>query len=466
MHDDIFTKRRRGEFRGDFTRDTFDPRRHFSRVLMQQGRVQLDADWNEQVSIFVRYFRKLGADLMGPHGAPCAADGEDGEGFKITKNGETFNIAGGHYYVNGILCENDAKELTYFSQPDLPLADPELKTLDAGIYLVYLDVWERHLSYVEDDYMREKALGGADTATRARIVWQVKHIKLNENDTNKNYKDNYEQDFLTKIAEEKKPGSGSLKARARKKPEVTTDPCLTFPEAKYRGTENQLYRVEIHKDGGVQSNDQANGSPTFKWSRENGSVIFPIKKIEKKKITLEHLGRDNRYGLKPNDWVEILDDDYILRNEAFSLLQVLEVDNENIQVKLSGEPENTIGKDKNKHPYMRRWDQKSGGTEGIPLMEGNGENGWIPLENGIEIQFSTDASPGKNYHVYHTGDYWLIPARTATGDVEWPGPVDAPHALPPHGVEHHYAPLAKINVDNGKISVENDLRRKLKKNWD
>ena len=37
--------------RGDFSRDTFDPVKHFSRVLQQQGRVQLDADWNEQTAI-------------------------------------------------------------------------------------------------------------------------------------------------------------------------------------------------------------------------------------------------------------------------------------------------------------------------------------------------------------------------------------------------------------------------------
>ena len=36
---------------GDFTRDTFDVRHHYTRVLMQQGRVQLDADWNEQTAI-------------------------------------------------------------------------------------------------------------------------------------------------------------------------------------------------------------------------------------------------------------------------------------------------------------------------------------------------------------------------------------------------------------------------------
>ena len=59
--------------KGDFTRDTFDQMRHFSRVLMQQGRVQLDADFNEQVSILLHYLRSLAADLGGGCWGP--ADG-------------------------------------------------------------------------------------------------------------------------------------------------------------------------------------------------------------------------------------------------------------------------------------------------------------------------------------------------------------------------------------------------------
>jgi hypothetical protein len=53
--------------KGDFSRDSFDPIRHFSRVLMQQGRVQLDADWNEQQSIVLHFLRTLARDLIGPH---------------------------------------------------------------------------------------------------------------------------------------------------------------------------------------------------------------------------------------------------------------------------------------------------------------------------------------------------------------------------------------------------------------
>ena len=56
--------------KGDFSRDTFDVTKHFSRVLQQQGRVQLDADWNEQTAILLHYLRTLAADLIGPFAGP------------------------------------------------------------------------------------------------------------------------------------------------------------------------------------------------------------------------------------------------------------------------------------------------------------------------------------------------------------------------------------------------------------
>ena len=39
---------------GDYSRWSFDPRRHFGAVLMQQGRVHTDADWNEWVATALR----------------------------------------------------------------------------------------------------------------------------------------------------------------------------------------------------------------------------------------------------------------------------------------------------------------------------------------------------------------------------------------------------------------------------
>jgi Family of unknown function (DUF6519)/Kelch motif len=60
---------------GDFSRSTFDPRKHYAGVRMQQGRVQLDADWNEQVDIVDHAARARTLDLVGWSGGPDVAAG-------------------------------------------------------------------------------------------------------------------------------------------------------------------------------------------------------------------------------------------------------------------------------------------------------------------------------------------------------------------------------------------------------
>jgi uncharacterized membrane protein len=49
--------------KGDFSRSTFDPANNFTSVRMQQGRMQLDADWNEQMDILLHLLRAQ-ADAM------------------------------------------------------------------------------------------------------------------------------------------------------------------------------------------------------------------------------------------------------------------------------------------------------------------------------------------------------------------------------------------------------------------
>lgn len=457
----------RGEFRGDFTRDTFNPEKTYSRVLMQQGRVQVDADWNEQVSIHLHHLRNLSSDIGSEHWGP-----HNGNGFKINpETADNFSISAGHYYVNGILCEAGG-DITYKNQPAYPLSDEtELKKIEGPQLLVYLDVWERHISFVEDDAIREIALGGPDTASRAKIVWQVKVIHaatdINPKATKIHpFKENYTA-FLNAITEEIKTGSGKLQAQAKDKSKTDTEPCLVSPESRYRRAENQLYRVEIHNKSGKGS------KPTFKWSRENAAVIFPIlEPIDSSNgsttLTLEHLGRDARFGLKPDDWVEIVDDDYILQNRTENLLQIVSIDQENLKVTLKGMPESNVGKFTDKHPYLRRWDQKTGDENGIAVQESAKEDElWIDLEDGIQIRFP--ASDAKTANHYQSGDYWLIPARTITGDVEWPEQDGKPVALLPHGVIHHYAPLALLSIDAAGAIVTNsstDLRRILKQIWE
>ncbi len=451
MSDIDFREHTQGEFRGDFTRDTFYPLRHLTRVFMQQGRVQLDADWNEQVSILLHYLRSAARDLGGEHWGPSAD-----AGFRIGFDGKNnLTITKGHYYVQGILCENE-EDLIYTEHPDDAPKSAE-QPLPKERYLVYLDVWERHLTYIEDELIREVALGGPDTATRAKIVWQVKMRAVGVGESADAVLKTDYQAFLRLIANERKPGSGTLRARARRQKD-NDEPCLTTPDARYRGAENQLYRVEIHKGGKV-------GEATFKWSRDNGSVTFPIRTFIGKEATLEHLGRDKRLGLKKNDWVEIVDDHIVLRGEAGRVAQVDKIDMTELTVTLkvsegAGLPD--YQENDTRHPLLRRWDQQS---DAIPVSEGDSaqDNDWINLESGVQILFPKVG--GNQASQYRIGDYWLIPARTATGDVEWPGPVGSPTALPPHGIIHHYAPLAIISVANGTISSLTDLRRTLKQLW-
>jgi hypothetical protein len=56
--------------KGDFSRLTFDSKKRYTRVLLQQGRVLLDADWNEMVEIHRHDLRNVMRDLIGPYGGP------------------------------------------------------------------------------------------------------------------------------------------------------------------------------------------------------------------------------------------------------------------------------------------------------------------------------------------------------------------------------------------------------------
>ena len=110
----------------------------------------------------------------------------------------------GRYYVDGIIVENDDYTL-YSKQNDLPQPD----TLSGGNMLIYLDVWERYISAIEDDSIREVALGGPDTAGRVKVVWQVRARALSQDESADDYTATW--NAITRPVE---PGArGRLRAR-------------------------------------------------------------------------------------------------------------------------------------------------------------------------------------------------------------------------------------------------------------
>jgi hypothetical protein len=460
--------------KGDFTRDTFSPLHRFTRVLTQQGRVQLDADANEQAAILLHFLRSLAADVIGPHGGPA-----NNLGFAITPAGKNdFTLSPGHYYVDGLLCENEA-DLNYSQQTDLPNPTVlDVPQTGRHNYLVYLDVWEQHVTYLQDPTLREPALNGPDTATRARLVFQVRVTpSLLEADGKltpipetlpaatdwkkwlfepKNQPNRWNR-FVGLLQSENR---GLLKAQAQ--PDTHSDPelCLASPGAGYRGVENQLYRVEIQRPGTAWDKTDAGraGAATFKWSRENGTVVFPIYQLEGDLALIER-PLDDRLGLHVAEWVEITGDVEELSGSPSVLAEVIAVqpaaDPTRLQVRLrppDGVKLVKIGpEDQPNHPLLRRWDHRTirenldpGEIKQLLIDTGGAvlvqEGIWLDLERGVRIYFNP--APAGATHTYRHGDYWLIPARTAIENVLWPGVPGSPQALPPHGVEHHYAPLA------------------------
>jgi len=431
--------------KGDFSRVTFDPTRHYSGVLQQQGRVTLDADANEQVAILLHYVRTLASDLLGPHAVPA------GDAFELAADANGLHLTRGHCYVDGILVENHADDWSYTEQKDYPL--PEHDPLSEQIHIhqgltcwVYLDVWERYITALDDDDIREKALGGPETCGRSKVVWQVKGLPYDAGMPDiKDF-----EPSATPMAGWRGLSEAYLAARVdpgRK----DDDPCVLPPDSMYRGAENQLYRVEIHEGGQAEE-------ATFKWSRDNGSVTA---------AWIDTKGNDlvvsRTHGLKAGNWVELSDDTLELQGKPGRLVKLVKVEDDLLSVDPATVPAEGIAwSEKLIKPKVRRWDQVE--TEDLALTKGavpvketqagaeTSDVVWINLEDGIQVQFLAGGE-------YRTGDYWLIPARVAIGNIEWPSELDpagnaAPAMTRPRGIEHHYAPLGFVEWDGENVILQ------------
>ncbi|MBX3329168.1 MAG: hypothetical protein KF722_02110 [Nitrospira sp.] len=407
--------------KGDFSRRTFARGKHYSAVLLQQGRVQLDADWNESQAIHEYRSETMARDVIGVSGAPTI---DPGFLIQVDRDGVGLLIGQGRYYVDGLLCENDA-DISYMTQADLPGAEGArdvLQKSNAVFGLVYLEVWKRHLTALDDAAMRESALGGPDSTTRLKIVWQVKVLPVKTPASGVVGPETVFEEWTQLLT----PPTGALSARA--KPVIgNNNPCIIPPSAGYRGLENQLYRVEIHKGGVLGDPAKA---PTFKWSRDNGTVVTAIERLSGQELTVRDLGPDEVLGFVGGQWVEIIDDATELNRLPGQLIQIESVNPATRVIKLMTAPSQST--DLPAHPKLRRWDSVKDITMSVPATN----EGFLPLENGLEVKFTNGT--------FVTGDYWLIPARTAingeTGTIEWPFTV--PQL--PQGIVHHYSRLALL----------------------
>ncbi len=423
----------------DISRQRFNPKNDFQNVLMQQGRVQLDAEWNEWNEILDRRWRSETIDIIGR----CVVPLETPEGFEIQLSGGAMTIGRGRIYVHGLQAENhgagdlefDAilaesrgvKPLPYEEQPYFP--NPTASPKTGGPHLVHLDVWEREVTAVEEPELREVALGGPDTTTRLQTAWKVRVLPDVGPGVTCATPDEQIKGWLDIV----RPTAGRLTTKGVGVA-TSDDPCLIPPSGGYRGLENRTYRVEIHDGGEI-------GDATFKWSRDNASVASGVSAIENDlTLTVDRAVWDSVRRFSPGDWVELTDDWREFAGKPGDIRQVDTVDDSSRTITLktalnAGDfPVNGQNlTEADRHTRIKRWDQESGGPAVIDVPASGTP---VILEDGVEITFTTEPDGG----AFRSGDYWIFVARTADASVE---ELDE---APPRGVHHHYCRLALITL--------------------
>ena len=425
-----------------------------------------------------------------------------------------LGIGKGRAYINGILCEAE-QEVTYITQPSYP-DPPSIHPLTAiqttRTDLVYLDVWQRHITAIEDPIIREVALGGPDTATRVKTLWQVKIKKDVEEDTACN----------ADIAGWPPADTGARLSTKAEPEAIEQKPCTVPLGAGYSGLENRLYRIEIHDEG-----------EPYTWPRPdipdsalleakildpNNQRIILAKPLE---LVSEWLGR----------MVEVFSPKQNNQPGPTGRIIAVEDDQQTLTV-------DTVFSELAKHMEIKirkvatfKWSRDNGSVafaidefkteDSQPTnkvkIRGFGQDPALALKVGDWVEISDDASelngypgtiaqikdpvdsasgivtldrPVSGYSAkrhpklrrwdqqteiipitgdwqnlkeegidiqlsesnFKTGDYWTFSARVNNGHI------DELNKEPPHGIEHYYCPLALVRHGFGTAEIE-DCRK-------
>lgn len=458
---------------GDYSRELFDPVNNFVKVKQQQGRLTLDSEWNLQGDIHDRRDRIGTIDMLGhavvPRETPTA--------FQIEPSGGTLLIGPGRMYVDGICVEhfgvgelsfNPSLEersivdsidrsmfVDYLKQPYYP-SPASLPT--QGSFQVYLDVFQREVTAVQDSRLIEPAVG-EETTTRVQKVWQVKTLPIQEGEAS-----------CELSLEITRPPEGRLSTKAIEFPS-DDNPCLLPPHGGYGGLDNRNYRCEVHQAGSAWNGNPQNrdGVATFKWSRDNASIAAAIQGIKGSTIILKRSKRNMAEEIRAGDWIEVLDNVTQLTGGSGLMRRVKNVVVESLEIEFEGDGLPDVQLDT--HPRIICWNQRGfvRDSEGNPYANVEEWGGVIPipppnktlvLEAGVVAAFSVEPLTGQpeSKAPFRAQNYWSFVARTADASVE-----ELKNA-PPRGVHHHFAPLALVTVSSGPnkepiYTVQQDCRR-------
>jgi len=368
-----------------------------------------DADWNELVDILKGRLNEALKDVVG-NGSPLHRN--------IVNNDTTPpKLEWGALYIDGIQAlvrpDRDAASpvnFEYERQEDFPQPPP----IVPANHVLYADVWERTVTQLMDERLRDIGLHGADTCTRKQVMAQIKWCP--------------EGIDPESAAENPRKGNARVSVTLLKKSTEPDpcDPCAKQLDVK-SGVGNYLFRIEVHDVRGPANNPD---EITLKWSTENGAIQAGVVDGD----VSAHFRAGNRA--------------YEFFDQTSERHLGVHLDNVWQPVRAEMSETFVVPSDAGKpNQYVRRWDgfcilkkvvgnwtveQQYGNEEGASFVEVAGNEATIELSSlRVLVGFDTGIV---------AGDHWLAEVRENAHE---PDDVLIEAALP-DGIEHHYLTLGKV----------------------
>jgi hypothetical protein len=442
----------------DRTRVSYNPGQQYRSVVMQQGRVNVDADWNEAQLIASEAARLEALDFVGPAGTP-----DNGYVISLIPGSFDFDIGLGTMYVGGNRASLP-EDLQYSQQQQNDWMDssndaswvPVPTAAPTSNEYVYLVLREQEVSAVEDSDLKDIALGGPDTAQRTRLVQHI--VRLSTTGT----------DCASALAAAQTTwagegftlnGDASIGSFAQLQvgfvpPLTAATSCDPTAQGGYLGADNQLIRVQV--------SDAEAGSQCLLWGYDDASFLYgvTVSSVTPSATTVTLLSApiDAEHIPQSGQVVEILMPAAALSNgqyvaaptgQIFTLgASTYDPDSKTLtlppglNVSLYGD-----GTSAHLSPpqlFLRVWEGKLSIVPGTPQTLG---------ATGVQVNLT---STNKN-NVFRGGDYWMFAVRPATPGAVYPDRY-VTGAQPPEGPRGWACPLAVIGWNGSVGSILSDCR--------
>lgn len=460
----------------DISRFLFQPAKHYTGARMQQGRVILDSDFNENEQLDDEDLRRDLLNVIGSPGTP-----QEDPGFAVTDVGASsdgrldFVIGAGAIYLGGLRFRLEQAQ-HFLNQTDfLQLAKEDAQALaptgtDEKRYAVVVEAFEQTVTSVEDTELRERALGagGPDTSTRIRRT-----IRVHALDVTSAAPTNCEAAF--NAFRGSLPSTGNVDAfsefqHAAKMTvdftgaKTTEDLCNPAEEGGYLGAENQAIRV------------MAVTTTSIVWGFDNASPLYRVQVGSQNQtmvVTMLDRPRDQAAEPLTGQIVEILPAAAVLPNgeivagltgQLARVSRGFDPDDGTIQLAPGIDLSKFVHDDDFtgflQYPgagvptpdapfFMRVWNQGSASLSATdsPQIDLVADT-FVDLgATGLEVKFDTLLTPGA---------FWVIAARPESRQEVIPRSLKT--GEPPMGPRKFYAPIALIKWKAGQSPVVTDCR--------